>query len=41
MEGAIALNYTGHGSPDVWAHEYVFEKILPSASLRIIANIRL
>jgi hypothetical protein len=25
-EGIIAANYTGHGSPDVWAHEYVFEK---------------
>lgn len=25
-QGAIAVNYTGHGSPEVWAHEYVFEK---------------
>ena len=25
-QSAIAVNYTGHGSPDVWAHEYVFEK---------------
>jgi hypothetical protein len=25
-EGGIMLNYTGHGSPDVWAHEYVLEK---------------
>jgi len=25
-EGAIAINYTGHGSPDVWAHESVLEK---------------
>lgn len=25
-EGLIAINYVGHGSPEVWAHEYVFEK---------------
>lgn len=25
-EGAVAFNYTGHGSPDVWAHEVVLEK---------------
>jgi hypothetical protein len=25
-EGCIMLNYTGHGSPEVWAHEYVLEK---------------
>jgi hypothetical protein len=25
-EGCISLNYTGHGSPEVWAHEYVLEK---------------
>ncbi len=24
-EGLLALNYTGHGSPSVWAHEYVLE----------------
>jgi hypothetical protein len=24
--GIIAMHYTGHGSPEVWAHEYVFEK---------------
>jgi hypothetical protein len=23
--GQIMVNYTGHGSPEVWAHEYVFE----------------
>jgi hypothetical protein len=32
-EGAIALNYTGHGSPDVWAHEYVFEKDIAISQL--------
>lgn len=25
-QGAILINYTGHGSPEVWAHEYVFVK---------------
>ncbi len=25
-EGCIMLNWTGHGSPEVWAHEYVLEK---------------
>ncbi len=25
-EGSLMLNYTGHGSPEVWAHEYVLEK---------------
>jgi hypothetical protein len=25
-DGCLMLNYTGHGSPDVWAHEYVLEK---------------
>lgn len=25
-QGAINIHYTGHGSPDVWAHEYVLEK---------------
>ncbi|MGH2574337.1 MAG: type IX secretion system sortase PorU, partial [Ignavibacteria bacterium] len=24
--GSMMLHYTGHGSPDVWAHEYVYEK---------------
>jgi hypothetical protein len=24
--GCIALNFTGHGSPEVWTHEVVFEK---------------
>ncbi|RPI15041.1 MAG: type IX secretion system sortase PorU [Ignavibacteriae bacterium] len=24
--GCIGLNFTGHGSPDVWTHETVFEK---------------
>ncbi len=25
-EGILNIHYTGHGSPDVWAHEYVLEK---------------
>jgi len=25
-EGSIDIHYTGHGSPEVWAHEYVLEK---------------
>ena len=25
-DGTLIINWTGHGNPDVWAHEYVFEK---------------
>jgi len=25
-EGAIDIHYTGHGSPDIWAHEYILER---------------
>ena len=25
-DGVLNVHYTGHGSPDVWAHEYVLEK---------------
>ena len=25
-EGTLLVNYIGHGSPDVWAHEFIFEK---------------
>lgn len=25
-EGVLNIHWTGHGSPDVWAHEYVLEK---------------
>ncbi|MCX6150129.1 MAG: type IX secretion system sortase PorU [Ignavibacteriales bacterium] len=25
-EGTVIMNWIGHGNPDVWAHEYVFEK---------------
>jgi len=25
-QGTLVLNWVGHGNPDVWAHEYVFEK---------------
>ncbi|MBU1096638.1 MAG: type IX secretion system sortase PorU [Bacteroidetes bacterium] len=24
--GTLLLNYTGHGNPDTWAHEYIFER---------------
>ena len=24
--GTILLNYIGHGNPDVWAHEFIFER---------------
>ncbi len=27
-EGTLVLNFIGHGNPDVWTHEYVFEKAL-------------
>jgi hypothetical protein len=25
-QGTLLVNYVGHGNPDVWAHEYVFER---------------
>ena len=25
-EGCLSVNWTGHGSPDLWSHNYVFEK---------------
>ncbi|MCP4686240.1 MAG: hypothetical protein GY867_12445, partial [bacterium] len=25
-EGTLIVNYVGHGNPDVWAHEHVFER---------------
>ena len=25
-EGTLIMNYVGHGSPELWAHEFVFEK---------------
>jgi len=25
-QGTLMVNYIGHGNPDVWAHEYVFER---------------
>lgn len=25
-QGTLAVNYIGHGNPDVWAHEFVFER---------------
>lgn len=29
-EGTLLVNYIGHGSPDVWAHEFIFEKMSQS-----------
>lgn len=34
-EGTLILNFIGHGNPEVWAHEYVFEK---SASIPQMTN---
>ncbi len=40
-EGALIVNYMGHGNPSLWAHEHVFvlsrdlPRILPSAQLPI------
>jgi hypothetical protein len=25
-QGTLVVNYIGHGNPDVWAHEYIFER---------------
>lgn len=25
-DGALVINYVGHGSPDVWAHEHIFSR---------------
>lgn len=25
-QGTLLVNYIGHGNPDVWAHEYIFER---------------
>ena len=25
-EGSLVVNYVGHGNPDVWSHEYVFQR---------------
>lgn len=34
-DGALVLNYVGHGSPDVWAHEHIFSR---TADLPRLAN---
>ncbi|MBI4418131.1 MAG: type IX secretion system sortase PorU, partial [Ignavibacteriales bacterium] len=34
-EGTLILNYTGHGNPDVWAHEAVFTR---DGSLPLLKN---
>jgi len=36
-EGTLIVNYVGHGNPDVWAHEHVFEK---SSDLPRLSNDR-
>jgi len=33
-QGTLILNYIGHGNPDVWAHENVFERTSSIASLK-------
>lgn len=35
-DGCLMINYTGHGSPDVWAHEYVLEK---DVAISQVANV--
>ncbi len=34
-DGTLILNWIGHGNPEVWAHEYVFEK---SVSIPLMTN---
>ena len=34
-KGTLVVNYVGHGNPDVWAHEHVFER---SSDLPMLAN---
>lgn len=33
-EGSLIINYTGHGSPDVWADEHIFQKSADLGRLR-------
>lgn len=33
--GTLLINYIGHGSPELWAHEYIFEK---SVALPLMKN---
>lgn len=37
-EGCIAVNWVGHGAPDIWAHEYVFEKNVAIAQLNNVCK---
>jgi hypothetical protein len=37
-EGCIGLNWVGHGAPDIWAHEYVFEKDVAIAQLNNVCT---
>ncbi len=34
-DGTLIMNWIGHGNPEVWAHEYVFEK---SVSIPLMTN---
>ncbi|NVN96597.1 MAG: T9SS type A sorting domain-containing protein, partial [Bacteroidetes bacterium] len=33
-DGTLILNYTGHGAPEFWAHEYVFEFSVAKSQLK-------
>ncbi len=33
-DGTLILNYTGHGAPEFWAHEYIFEFAIAKAQLK-------
>jgi len=33
-QGTLLINYIGHGNPDVWAHEYVFERAVTIPQLK-------
>ncbi len=33
-DGTLLVNYIGHGNPDVWAHEYVFERAVTIPQLK-------
>src|SRR3990172_10513402 len=35
-EGTLLVNYVGHGSPDLWAHEHIFSR---TADLPRLANV--
>ncbi len=37
-EGCIGIHYIGHGSPDVWAHEYILEKDVAISQLHNVCK---